>query len=74
MLRSQAHCQVARKSQRTTQNLAKSLPAPPQKDKNAQLLTAAHTPLPTCCFIRKLLVNLSPDSFKKIQGKNGNGA
>jgi len=41
MLRKQAHCQVARKAYRTSQNLSISLPALPHKDKKikAQLLT-----------------------------------
>jgi len=40
-LRNQAHCQVARKAYRTSQNLSISLPALPHKDKKrkAQLLT-----------------------------------
>jgi len=46
MLRSQAHCQVAQKANTQTKTWTKSLPAPPQNENNAQLLTAAHTPLP----------------------------
>lgn len=47
------------KAHSQTKTWTKSLPAiQPRKDK-AQLLTAAHTPLPAYCFIRKLLLNLS---------------
>jgi len=65
MLRRQAHLQVTQKTNTQPKTWTKSLPAPPHGKDNAQLLTAAHTPLPAWCFIGKILVNLNFVSLKK---------